>query len=591
MTKRTIALCGAALLTLQQAASVSAVEIDIQGFIRAELAPKLTSDENPFNQNSNLFNGRLANRDSSLLGGAADTVIRGVPDGSGDANNWHNYFAMRTEIDFNAYFNDKWTGYAKVRGMYQPDTYDSFGDPNFYEVPFFNGNSSGSRLELAGSDYMLDLPAFYLDYADGPLWLRIGNQQIAWGESLFFRVLDVPNGLDLRRHLILDLVAEEFADERVSAPGIRGSVRAGNWEFEAFAQMFNPSIIPNENTPYNLIPSQFVVQQEQGFNEVKDDINFGARIQGQFGDLGMQFIAVRRTNPDGVFRWTTSNVNGDLPGIPGSGLALQATPFEVGNQGVLSAEEWFTYAGITRLDGVQALNRAIGEFPASALLGAFEVGDSFELASQELDLFFQLSGGLRGHIERRYREEDIFGVGANYILSAEPGSFLDQLVVRGEVTFTPDKTFTSPDLAQDFLVEDEWAGSLVLEKYHRFSNDFPATFMVLQYLYKSESDLAGRHLSGFGGSINNGPTGEDNFQAVAFAVQQAFPNLVWRVDLSVLYDLNGGSLIQPNVRWKPNNDYTVEVFANIITSDGGNNDIFEPLEWADELGIRLTWQF
>ncbi|MEM1141269.1 MAG: DUF1302 family protein [Pseudomonadota bacterium] len=584
-------LCGFLLIALVQSNLSLSQDVTVQGFIRLENAPKLNSDENPFNQNGNLFNDRTVNRDSSLLGGAADTVTRAIPDGSSQPNNWHNYLALRAEIDINAYFNDSWTGYVKLRGLYQPDSYDSFGDPNFYEVPFFNGDSAGSRLEIAGSDYMLDLPAFYLDYAKGPLWLRIGNQQIAWGESLFFRVLDVPNGLDLRRHLILDLVAEEFADERVSAPGIRGSIRAGDWEFEAFAQMFSPSIIPNENTPYNLVPSQFVVQQQQGFDDAKDDINFGARIQGQIGDLGLQFIAVHRTNPDGVFRWTTSNVNRDLPGVPGSGFVLQDTAFEVSNQGVLSAEEWFTYAGITRLDGVQGLNRAIGDFPATALLGAVEVGDNFDLAAQELDLFFQLSGGLRGHIERRYFDEEVYGVGANYIFKSEAGSFLDQLVVRGELTFTPDRTFTSPDLGRDFLVEDEWVGSLVLEKYHRFNVQFPATFMVLQYLYKSESDLAGRHLSGFGGGVSNTPSGESSFQALAFAVQQPFPNLVWRADLSVLYDLNGGTLIQPNVRWKPNNSYTLEVFANILTSDGGNDDIIEPLEWGDELGIRFSYQF
>ena len=61
----------------------------------------------------------------------------------------------------------------------------------------------GSALENNGQDYMLDIPALYLDYNKGPLWLRVGNQQIAWGEALFFRVFDVVQGLDLRRHSFL----------------------------------------------------------------------------------------------------------------------------------------------------------------------------------------------------------------------------------------------------------------------------------------------------------------------------------------------------------------------------------------------------
>ena len=55
---------------------------------------------------------------------------------------------------------------------------------------------------------MLDLPALYLDYNKGPLWLRVGNQQIAWGEALFFRVFDAVQGLDLRRHSVFGVAAD-----------------------------------------------------------------------------------------------------------------------------------------------------------------------------------------------------------------------------------------------------------------------------------------------------------------------------------------------------------------------------------------------
>ena len=73
----------------------------------------------------------------------------------------------------------------------------------FRNTPLDDGY--GSALENNGQDYMLDIPALYLDYNKGPLWLRVGNQQIAWGEALFFRVFDVVQGLDLRRHSFLAL--------------------------------------------------------------------------------------------------------------------------------------------------------------------------------------------------------------------------------------------------------------------------------------------------------------------------------------------------------------------------------------------------
>ena len=48
-------------------------------------------------------------------------------------------------------------------------------------------------------------------YNSGSLWVRVGQQQIAWGEAYFFRVFDVPNGLDTCL-----LYTSDAADERSS---------------------------------------------------------------------------------------------------------------------------------------------------------------------------------------------------------------------------------------------------------------------------------------------------------------------------------------------------------------------------------------
>ncbi|MBA4207992.1 MAG: hypothetical protein C0454_00505 [Parvibaculum sp.] len=577
-------LAGAAFAVMF-ATGAQAVDWNVQGFIRQEPAIKLTNKENPYNQQGNIFNGVTVTQDSTALGVLVPpTAVTSTTRTIDRADNTFNLMATRLEVDFQANFNANWNGFARLRGYYQPDIFDGYGDPEFFETDLWSGGR-GSFLETNGRNHMVDLPALYLDYSEGPLWLRFGNQQIAWGESLFFRVLDVLNGLDLRRHFILDVVAEEFADTRVSAPGVRGSYRVTNdIEVEAFTQLFNPSILANPDTPYNVIPSQFTIHQRQGFDDAKWAMNIGGRVQAQLGGVAVQAIAVNRRNPDGVFQWTEATGPG----------ALAGTPFSMSNTGVYSAQEWFTYAGMARLNGFTGFNTAIREFqPATGGLGAIEVPTQ-ELAAAELDYFFQLLGPLRGHIARVYPRENILGLGANYVVNADPGSFFDQLVIRSEFTWTPDKHFTSPDLSRSHIVEDEYVASLVLEKYHRFSQDFPATFMVLQYLHKSESDMFGRHLSGMGatGERDSGlPTGESSFNAVAFAAQQPFPNLIWRADMAVLYDLKGGALIQPGLRWKPNEAWTAEVFANITLSDGGNDDIIDTIRWADELAFRITYQF
>ena len=212
-----------------------------------------------------------------------------------------------------------------------------------------------------------------------------------------------------------------------------------------------------------------------------------------------------------------------------------------------------------------------------------------------LDAFFSPNWGLgefRGHIERTFHREEIFGFGANYMFFGEQDSFLDQLIVRFEATFTPDRVFTDPSLlGADFLVEDEYITSLVVEKYHRFTQNFPATYMVFQWLHKSESDIFGRHLDGYGASPFGPPTGRSSFNALSFAFQQPSPTLKWRADFALLWDPEGGYLIQPGLRYKPSKSISAELFANFVGGGDDNMDAMSTFDYVEEIAFRLTYQF
>lgn len=601
-----------AIALLVSAQGAMAADWDFSGFIRQEGAYSLSEGgrENYWNQGGNMYNGNpTINTINEAVGIVPATITR--PKSLEEDNDW-NLNMTRGQLDIDAKFSDSLKFVGRVRAVYAWDTYDGYGDQNYFETPF--RGDCATRLEICGEDYMVDLPSFYLDWNSGAFWLRAGNQQIAWGESLFFRVLDTPNGLDLRRHSALDWAAEEFSDKRVPSLGVRGSYRFDSgWELEGWTQEFQPSVLSDENTPYNVIASQFVVLQEDGFDEVDDKWNFGARLRGQVGELGLQFTYTNRYNPDGVYRWVASGVDpfakNGIPDAGGVGPLLAQTPFEpFTEQGVYTAKEWFNYAGRSRLNGAN-LQQLLDDFPvAQALTSATleQLGipgntpvNNYGISTTVLDAFFspQLGlGNLRGYIDRRYKSEDIFGFGTNYMFFSEPDSLLDQLIVRFEATYTPDKVFTDPSLAQDYLEEDEWVTSLVFEKYHRFSNSFPATYMVLQWMHKSESDLFGRHLDGYGGqTLENadwkGPGGRDGFDAVSFAFQQPSPTLAWRTDFAILWDPKGGYLIQPGVRWKPAEAWSAELFANFIGGDSDNQNTLSTFDYADEVAFRLTYQF
>ena len=619
-----LALAGAPFLS----PAVSAFDYSVSGFIRQEMAYKINSDQNPNNPHGNPLNGQSEpNRALTdpgacalidVLGGAGacagltsfqPDLTRKKHDNETD---W-NVFATRAEVDISANFTNNLTGFVKVRGYYQPDVFDDYGDKNLFGVN--NHGNEATFLSISDDDYMVDLPSLYLDYAKGPLWVRVGQQQIAWGEALFFRVADVANGLDLRRHLFLDFGAEEYADERLSAPGIRASYNFGqDWELEVFAQMFQPSVLPNRGSPYSMLPYQFTVDFEPGYDKVDDNWNAGVRLRGQVGDLGMQFFAISRHNPDPIFKMVPGGVSlpagSPLNGPLGASLeTVDSQPFFqdlTRDYGFNSSADWFNGTSLAGVNGLAVLNTLIEEYgyidDVFTLFSSFGLTDgpgdpnvsTIEQGKVIVDTLVTGFGApLQAGGEAVYASENIFGIGFNYIFYAEPDTFFDQLVVRFEGSYTPDKKFTTPGVSRDYLSHDEWVTSLTFEKYQRFSDDFPATFFIFEWMHKSESDMLGRHLSGIGGDANhlpgNGETGR-GWDGLVFALQQPFPNLTWRLDLSVLYDLNGGIFIQPAVRYKPTGDWTIEAFANIIDANN-NGSIFAPMEFSDDLTVRLTYQF
>ena len=616
--------------------TAQAIEVSVSGFIRQEMAYKINNDQNPNNPHGNPLNGKSQPNTALTHPGACGLID--VLGGSGacdfmkankpnltktklDQETDWNVFATRAEVDVSVNFTNNLTGFVKVRGYYQPDVFDDYGDTNLFSVN--NHGNEATFLSISDDDYMVDLPSMYLDYAKGPLWVRVGQQQVAWGEALFFRVADMANGLDLRRHLFLDFGAEEYADERLSAPGIRASYNFGqDWELEVFAQMFQPSVLPNKGSPYSLLPYQAIVDFESGYDKVDDNWNAGVRLRGQIGDLGMQFFAISRHNPDPIIKTKPGGLTmpgsplngrlGDILGVPDSTNEMASTqPFTqdlTGDFGFNSAADWFNGTALAGIDGLAVLNGLIEDydyikdvFTLMAGVGLAQIDEqgipsvsTIEDGAVIVDTLVTAFGApLIAEIEVEYASENIFGLGFNYIFYAEPDTFLDQLVVRFEGSYTPDKKFTNPSASSSYISHDEWVTSLTIEKYQRFSDDFPATFFIFEWMHKSESDMLGRHLSGLGGDATHLPgNGEPGrgWDGLVFALQQPFPNLTWRLDLSVLYDLNGGVFIQPAVRYKPSGDWTIEAFANIIDANN-NGSIFAPMEFSDDVTVRLTYQF
>jgi hypothetical protein len=624
--------------------TAEAVDVAVSGFIRQEAAYRISGDGNPFLRGSAYAVGPQENTvRGNPLAEATYAAFTGqdVTDPASwvlppaqfmkedlDKDERWNLMATRAEVDFNLTFSNSLTGFVKVRGYYTADVMDEVGKPNHFEANMSGVNGDcGNRLEICDRNYMIDLPSAYLDYTNGPLWVRVGQQQIAWGEAIFFRVADVPNGLDLRRHSFLDFASEEYADERAASPAIRMSYNlTQEWELEAFAQMFQPTIHPITQTPYAFINSPYRVRTDIGFDNFEDYINGGLRLNGQIGNLGLQAFAVSRHNPDPVYKWGPGGqtaldpVFGEINGQVFSEQVFRSVgaPGAVGkpNSGTYGSYDWMGGAALGGLDGVEALNVLGRDFPfiggfltniagvsamldpsGNGMLPNADIANGIWVTNAQealpvFDMFFSILGDLEADIVSTYPSENVFGGGFNYIFYAEPDTLLDQLVMRFEASYTPDRKWTN-NLARKPIEEDEWITALALEKYHRFSQNFPATFFSFQWMHKTESDFVGRHLSTTGGTATRAASGgekNNGWDGLAFAFQQPFPDLVWRFDFAVLYDLNGGHLIQPAVRYKPNAEWTFETFATFMHSKD-TAGVFGPLEWGDEVTMRVGYQF
>lgn len=654
-----------------------------QGVLRADAAYRTTSYQNPNNQTNAPFQDVLVPRQAFVppdlalglvnWGDVPLTVIGGVSIPGLDAATpgrrsdvipqedlEFNLATFRFTGEMNVAFSRDWRINVRLRALYDPVIYDEFnagdvsdiqggysttggdryadaGKPNYYEALDRNGKRI-NPLELAGRDYMIDLPTFIINYKSGGWDFRFGNQTIAWGQAIFFRTFDVANGLDLRRHLVIDRAIEEFEDERVPKIALRvaGQI-TDTMVFDSYVGKFQPDILTNPNTPYNVIPSQFYKPFDNYYvGDYDSKIDYGVRLKSDYGSWGWQAMAVSRYNPLGAFKWAESGiVKGLTPhgGLIAAGVhtayaakppclggqtpydsfcrqsanvaeALSKTPFAVAPGGLYSDREWFAGSASVRLHGVDALNTAINEFPAVRDLFASPV-DNVPQASALLNTFFLGAGGsLMGHVERDYFREEVFALGASYVNESEDiDSFWSQFITNIEIQYTPERVLTATSLSREYDKTDEYIVTLVGEKWFRYSEAFPAAYLVFQGMHRSATDLVGLNLDGYGGNVGGGnidindpiviADGISSANYLVFAGFQPWPNRKYILEWAFLYDVKGGLLAQPLIKWNPGYKISVDLFYNYTDGElhgDGTDNLIRAIDFADEIGLRISYE-
>jgi len=90
-------------------------------------------------------------------------------------------------------------------------------------------------------------------------------------------------------------------------------------------------------------------------------------------------------------------------------------------------------------------------------------------------------------------------------------------------------------LSAGFLKKKEWTTAIVVEKYQRFSTQFPATYFVAQASINRKAIWFGRYLGGMGGVTARSRQDSVGYKAVALAMQATVrqPDLACRCFLAV----------------------------------------------------------
>jgi hypothetical protein len=512
---------------------------------------------------------------------------------STEHNAW-NQMAYRGESFFSLELDQ---GLASDLGM---DSFRMFVHPRLYadaapqvdeylhRVNLFGGRDGGRYpgngwlASTTGThEYVLDAQEAYADLRTGPLRMRIGKQQIAWGTALFLRSLDAVDSLDLRRHGIFDIIGNEYADSRIAEwtalatydiPTFSSSIQDTSLSLFVSPD-FQPFILPANGSAYNVLPSEVLLNDGRDIAQARRKLVYGGVAKASVFGVDLTANYVSTPNTLGIFKLAPATV-GPLAGTP----FIFDTP-----NGVNSLANFVHVAKTARLS-VPALRQTLlnrfGGPVVNALLNDAQAARGFPLLDQTLQ-----ATPVDVVATRVFPRDEIFGASAAYYVQPVhefPGAaLLNGTLLKFEGTYTPNRAFTSPGLGEP-LRSGELNAAFETEKQVRWNVNVPSAFVVLEYWFKSRSDFFNRWEPG---------QGESNFQLVGLAIQQGLYGNRIRVDSSLVMDVTNGPGVwwQPGIAYKPRDYLQWDLYYNYF--QGGNKDIFGPLSGFDELFMKATYKF
>lgn len=372
----------------------------------------------------------------------------------------------------------------------------------------------GWSARISEHEYEAEANEAYIDLHKGPFALRLGKQQVVYGEELGVQTLDQVDSLDFTKFQTFEIGALEYSD-----------VRIGEWTAKLSYQLPDFTQAGIENSLITgFVSPDFQPDYFVGLGSQLNDEPVYLPI-GDYGNLRkarnkLVYGAVASTTVYGVD--LTAN--------------FYATPDHVG---------WFGLAPVAN------------PFPIDRVAGR-QLGFPDGLPRDVL-------------IQRRFSRDFIYGGSASYTVPALdfPGAdVLNGDIFHFSAAYTPHKSFWTaqsfaapPNVVKPTRIgEINW--TLDGERYVRWSQKFPSMYLLGEWNYKSRSTVIS--------DIYEPTLGHKGIHTVVLSLTQFFPNNIWGTSIEAVCDTNVGGnwFMQPSVTYKPTSNQEYNVYWNF---DEGTN--------------------
>lgn len=518
----------------QESLDMGPVHIDVQNAAETDWGISTSGENNIFNNNSNTFGLACPGEGHSAFGCGLSTN-----------GNSFNIVAFRYD--------------GLLNGRISSDTAEKFGLDNWdFFVhgrvwtnigPYIDGNmpkipedkymqrypGDGWNATVAQNEFEVDAAEAYTDLRKGRLWVRLGKQQMVYGEELGFQVLDAIDSLDFRRHSLFNYSGLEFSDARIGSWSARATYDLGDFlepyglhraRATGYISEFQPDVLMPGGQAYNTTAAGIAITPLNGITRARHHIAYGGIVEWSMLDLDWSLNFYSHPERTGVFSFAPppysfqpANGGGVVVGPPGCTLGA----------------------------------------PCNVMLTA------------------------------RYPQEFIYGGMVSYMIQpiyTFPGAdIINGDIVRFSGTYTPNKTLEYDE--GNGAISYKRIGDLNLaadvEKDYRWTEHLPSMYILAEYNYRSASPLFLDSL------LRN--KGDHMFNLFLLSVSQPLPLARWTLVNVVESEANHNFswFDQPAVVYKPTSSQEYDAFWNFATGTIASQ--FGPDQFSDEFVVRAIYKF